>query len=213
MKKNFIITKRKEQFSEKLKELEQTKPEMKLTNVLEGLDDREREKALNLYNKMIICIISGKYSFKDYYTFMKGLPDVVKGKSIFLSDDSQRRIAKSIIPRKTSTFSIPSKKSIAGICPKYYDTRSEENMQRYRDRIIDINHGNSFLSLRQLGELGDNEKVRYYDSDREDKKVKAIGKLGQFIVCTGANEELTFVPEERKRQFEVNGRDESYDER
>ena len=76
MKKNFIITKRKEQFSEKLKELEQTKPEMKLTNVLEGLDDREREKALNLYNKMIICIISGKYSFKDYYTFMKGLPDV-----------------------------------------------------------------------------------------------------------------------------------------
>lgn len=86
-------------------------------------------------------------------------------------------------------------------------------MQRYRDRIIDINHGNSFLSSRQLGELGDNEKVRYYESDREDKKVKAIGKLGQFIVCTGANEELTFIPEERKAQYEVNERDEGYDER
>ena len=212
MKKTFIMTKRKEQLSEELKELEQRNPKMKLSNVLSGLNDEQKEKAVSLYNKMILCIIRGKYSYDSYCTFIKGLPDVAKGKGIFLSDDSESRIVKSTIPRMTSTFRTPSNKTIAGISPENYDARSEENLQRYRKRVIDINHGYAFLSFRQLGELGDNEKVRYYSNYTEPGQVEAIGKIGPFIVCTGDNDEFTILPENLKKDFEVNEHKKHHDE-
>lgn len=202
-KKQYIIAKRKESFLKLLKNEEQRFPEIKLINVLGNLKSEEQEKALSLYDKMIHCIMRGKYSFRDYCTFVRGLPDVVKGKGIFLSEEDEYRMWKKNSPLMTSTFYVPSNKVVAGICPRARDTRTENSMQRYRDKTLDANHGYSSLSFQQLGELGDDEKERYKSGDNGIKIVDAIGNLKPFIVCAGENGEFTIVPEEHKSRYIV----------
>lgn len=202
-KKKYIIAKRKEHFLQLLKKEEQRLPKIKLSNVLAELNSEEQERALNLYDKMIHCIMRGKYSFRDYSTFIKGLPNVVKDKGIFLSREDEDRIWNRTSPQMTTTFYVPSNKVVAGYCPRARDTRTDESMQRYRDKILDANHGYSSLSFQQLGELGDDEKVKYRSSNTGREIVYPIGNLKPFIVCNGENGEFTIIPEEYKTNYIV----------
>lgn len=158
-KKSYILLSRKDSFLEELKKANRN-PQQELKSMFAGFNEQEKEKARYLYDRMILCLVKGKYSYEDFCSFMDGLPNVVRGKGLFLSREEQKKLSDGKTPTMVSTFYSPSDSAIANISPNAYDLGSKAKMEVYRKRVIDINHGTSALTYFQLGELGNSEKER-----------------------------------------------------
>lgn len=199
MKKKLIISSRKEHFLMRLEELEENIPSLRLENVMNYFDDSERKYALSLYDRMIFCIMKGKYSFNDYRVFMRNLPNIVRGQGILVSDNQVEQIMKQNNERTTTTFVIPTDRIIAGRCPNQWEVQTVRAHNKAKEKIIDINYSSDDLVYYPLSKNSNNRHAIQVGGVEE-----AIGSIGRFAICKRFDGEITFVPGKRRaRHFKL----------
>ena len=138
MKKRLILSERKAQFYERLDAYEAEHPEIRIDSILSELNDEEKERAKDLHDKMMKCVIMGKYSYRCYISFMQNLVSIIRGNNIALS--SRENVENLLYGRKTKTFSIPGNRFIARFC------HDEARPYRKSD-ILNIDFGTQKLDI------------------------------------------------------------------
>lgn len=84
MKRNGILNARKKSFEEAKSEL----PTLERDILPQLMELGQQERAKKLYERMLQCVLTGRYSLTEYKEFMSKLADVVKSGKVFISDAS-----------------------------------------------------------------------------------------------------------------------------
>lgn len=216
MKKRYIMQERKRQFLQRLAEDEEKYPEIKLSNVMSQFDNEDREKAFSIYNKMIYCIMKGKYSYEDYITFMRNLPSVISNKGIVVSEGNMKKFENKPLPTRTTTFYEPSNVTLAGLCPKEREFANERKLQRFKNAIINIDCSTDSLLYLPLRELKPEDRGAYFKAPNYPSEGRAIGMIPEQIIVEQDDGEICIIPERNRGAYKIRRKashDDDYDNR
>lgn len=199
MKKRLIMGARNDHFVTRIKEAEENNPELKFESITASFNKKEKNLASKLYDRMLLCIIRGKYSFNDYRVFMRNLDNIIRGEGVLISGNQLKLIIENNEETLTKTFVAPTDRELAGQCPNQRELITERAHRKAKEKTINVNY-----SI---------DEIMYYpicrtSLDRHAFQVdgidNAIGTLGRFIICPEFGGEVLVSKGKRKpRHFRV----------
>ena len=218
LKRQKVINARKESFYEHCPDAEE-----KLDKVLLNLDDSKKEKAKQLYIEMIPCLISGKYTLRDFYFFMNNLEKVVQNELAFYSRKQHLGIGNTLTPftplSKSKFNDIPNEgldikrdylgreKDSLNVLEIYKDTEIEGLLSTDEcKKILEEKYG--FDDIENIRKIKNTNLEIPTDFYNKKKPLIKINKNGEFTIISGTDLEQSVLLEiENNRKNNEDRRD------
>lgn len=208
MKKGTLVNARKKGFNERREILEEQQPQYKLSNILSQLDEEKQQKAQRLYDKMMQCVLTGKYTFDNYKEFIRNLDRVCSGQAAFMPNC----VCDAIDNYKdySSTFFPYSRHRIANSIKEMYDIRYS-GTRNCRFRTVEITPltdeqkvNTSFNSAVPLGRIEQSGKGMdvYNKMHRLYRDNSDLEYYGDILIFEDTDGDFIFMTTERMKHLQ-----------